>query len=99
MEYRMTNHPKLQIYQGIIQYLLDSTSYDIKNIAALSNASLKSIRTIYQGIEIPANFFSSEKQLVQLYQMVLELNSKQRGCLHFLVKKNQADNIYRSNHG
>ncbi|HAT1811088.1 TPA: hypothetical protein I8Y95_000564 [Legionella pneumophila] len=95
----MTNHPKLQIYQGIIQYLLDSTGYDIKNIAALSNASIKSIRTIYEGIGMPANFASSEKQLVQLYQMILELNTKQRSGLQFLAKGDQAINNYRSNHG
>lgn len=92
----MKNHLKLQIYQGIIQYLLDSTSYDIKNIASLSNASVKSIRTIYQGNEMPPNFSSSEKHLVQLYQMILELNNKQRGCLQFLAKGNRTDNIYRS---
>lgn len=95
----MTNHPKLQIYQGIIQYLLDSTGYDIKNIAALSNASIKSIRTIYEGIDMPANFASSEKQLVQLYQMILELNTKQRSGLQFLAKGDQAINNNRSNHG
>ncbi|HDU8201786.1 hypothetical protein O6D28_09295 [Legionella pneumophila] len=95
----MTNHPKLQIYQGIIQYLLDSTGYDIKNIAALSNASIKSIRTIYEGIGMPANFAASEKQLVQLYQMILELNTKQRSGLQFLAKGDQAINNYRSNHG
>ncbi|HAT3986262.1 TPA: hypothetical protein RG395_000974 [Legionella pneumophila] len=81
----MTNHPKLQIYQGIIQYLLDSTSYDIENIAALSNASIKSIRTIYQGQEIPANFISSEKKLLLLYQMILELNQKTGKNLEYLV--------------
>lgn len=95
----MTNHPKLQIYQGIIQYLLDSTGYDIKNIAALSNASIKSIRTIYEGIGMPVNFAASEKQLVQLYQMILELNTKQRSGLQFLAKGDQAINNYRSNHG
>lgn len=95
--FRMKNHPKLQIYQGIIQYLLDSTGYDIKNIASLSNASIKSISTIHQGNEIPPNFSSSEKHLVQLYQMILELNSKQRGCLPFLVKGTRNVNSYRSN--
>ncbi|MDQ5884571.1 MAG: hypothetical protein QG556_911 [Pseudomonadota bacterium] len=82
------SHPKLKIYQGIIQYLLDSTSYDMKSIAALSNASIKNIRTIYQGIEIPSNFYASEKNLVQLFQMILELNNKQQNCLKFVVKKN-----------
>ncbi|HCJ4394787.1 TPA: hypothetical protein ACHYN4_000363 [Legionella pneumophila] len=96
----MINHPKLQIYQGIIQYLLDSTGYDIKNIAALSNASIKSIRTIYQGIGMPANFASSEKHLVQLYQMILELDNQQQGCLRFLAKRNHENGNYRSNqHG
>ncbi|MHA3281292.1 hypothetical protein [Legionella pneumophila] len=95
----MTSHPKLQIYQGIIQYLLDSTGYDIKNIAALSNASIKSIRTIHEGIGMPVNFAASEKQLVQLYQMILELNTKQRSGLQFLAKGDQAINNYRSNHG
>ncbi|GAN30834.1 hypothetical protein [Legionella pneumophila] len=82
----MTNHPKLQIYQGIIQYLLDSTGYDIKNIAALSNASIKSIRTIYEGIGMPANFAASEKQLVQLYQMILDLNQRTGNNLKYLVQ-------------
>lgn len=82
----MTNHPKLQIYQGIIQYLLDSTGYDLENIAALSNATIKSIRTIYLGDKVPPNFSSSEKHLVQLYQMILELNTKQETNLRHLAK-------------
>ncbi|WP_233588859.1 hypothetical protein [Legionella septentrionalis] len=94
--FKMANHPKLQIYQGIIQYLLDSTGYDLKNIAALSNATIKNIRTIYHGDEVPLNFSSSEKHLVQLYQMILDLNAKQRGSLKNLTKEIQNNNIYRS---
>lgn len=86
MEYRMINHPKLQIYQGIIQYLLDSTNYGLESIAALSNTSLRSIRMIHQGIAMPDNFSSSEKHLVQLYQMILELNQKTGSNLRNLAK-------------
>ena len=92
----MTNHPKLQIYQGIIQYLLDSTGYDLKNIAALSNATIKGIRSIYDGREIPPNFSSSEKHLVQLYQMILELKVKQGNNQKFLLKGITHENIQPS---
>ena len=88
----MTYHPKLQIYQGIIQYLLDSTGYDLKNIAALSNTSIKNIRTIYNGNEIPPNFSSSETNLVQLYQMILELNQKKGINFSHLAKGTKHEN-------
>jgi hypothetical protein len=94
--FNMTKHAKLQIYQGIIQYLLDSTDYDLKNIAVLSNASIKMIRTIYDGHELPPNFTSSEKHLVQLYQMILELNLKQENNLSYLTKGNRHENIQHS---
>lgn len=92
----MTNPPKLQIYQGMIQYLLDSTGYDLKNIAALSNASIKGIRSIYHGDEVPANFYSSEKHLVQLYQMILELNAKQGSNLRHFAKGTKHENTQHS---
>jgi hypothetical protein len=92
----MTNHPKLQIYQGMIQYLLDSTGYDLKNIAALSNSSIKNICTIYHGDELPANFSSSEKHLVQLYQMIIELNFKQGSNLSYLAKERKHENTQHS---
>lgn len=68
----MHHHSKLQIYKGIIQYLLDSTNYTIKNIAEVTNSSVKTIRTIYCQDHIPAHF--SEINLVKLYHMMLELN-------------------------
>lgn len=68
----MHHHSKLQIYKGIIQYLLDSTNYTIKNIAEVTNSSVKNIRTIYCEDQIPAHF--SEINLVKLYHMMLELN-------------------------
>lgn len=69
----MENHSKLQIYKGIIQYLLETTNYTLKNIADLSNSSLKSIRLIYCDNLLPSNF-ESELQLVKLYHMILEIN-------------------------
>ena len=89
----MTNQCKVQIYQGIIQYLLESTNYDLKNIAALSNTSIKSIRSIYQNNELPPNFIFSEKHLVQLYQMIIELNLKQGHSLSYLTKGKRHENI------
>lgn len=69
----MQQNPKVQIYQGMIQYLLESTHYTLKNIADLSNSSMKNIRSIHcEGLIPPV--FASELQLVKLYQMVLETN-------------------------
>lgn len=73
----MYSSTKLQIYKGMIQYILDSTQYTLKRIAALSNSSISNIRAIYHYDEIPPNF-PEEFQLVQLYQIILELEKKQR---------------------
>ena len=69
----MQHYSKLQIYKGMIQYLLESTPYTLKTIADLSHSSIKSIRSIYYYDQIPRNF-STELGLVKLYHMVLELN-------------------------
>ena len=69
----MRQNPKVQIYQGMIQYLLESTNYTLKNIADLSNSSMKNIRSIHcEGLIPPV--FASELQLIKLYQLVLETN-------------------------
>jgi hypothetical protein len=70
----MKENSKLQIYKGIIQYLLDSTSYTLKNIADLTNSSIKNIRTIHFEDKVPHHFSSSELNLVKIYHMILELN-------------------------
>jgi hypothetical protein len=67
--------PKLQIYKGMIQYLLESTDYSLKNIADLSNSSINNIRLIYCDNQLPS-YFPSEYQLVDLYLMILEINNK-----------------------
>jgi hypothetical protein len=69
----MEGNFKLKIYKGIIEYLLQSTRYTLKNIADLSNASIDSIRAIYCHNVLPREF-KSEVQLIKLYQIVLEMN-------------------------
>lgn len=71
---------KLQIYKGMIQYLLESTNYSLKNIADLSNSPVGSIRSIYCD-EILPDTFKSERQLLRLYQLVLEIKMSPRESL------------------
>ncbi len=68
--------PKHQIYKGIIQYLLDTTPYTIKNIAELSNSSVKIIRSIYCDNQVPSRV-SIELSLVKLYHMIIELHLRE----------------------
>lgn len=76
----MQQNPKVLVYQGMIQYLLESTQYTLKNIADLSNSSMKNIRSIHCDGLIPS-VFASELQLVKLYQMVLETNLNKNNWL------------------
>lgn len=71
----MQTAAKLKIYQGIIQYLLDSTPYTLKNIADLSHASVRNIQSIYQDNRIPEGF-ESEHELIQLYYTILGLHNR-----------------------
>ncbi|PWY54574.1 hypothetical protein DGG96_11395 [Legionella qingyii] len=72
----MEHHSKLNIYKGMIQYILDSTHYTLKHIAQLSNSSLDNLRMIYCNDSVPNNF-KSEIELMKLYQIVLEINKNQ----------------------
>lgn len=69
----MNDDSRLQIYRGIIQYLLESTHYTLKNIAELTQTTLRSIREIHlnQQLSLSRN---SEIQLLKLYQIILECN-------------------------
>lgn len=71
----MEHETKLVIYRGIIQYLLNKTNYTLKNIAAFSGCSMTQIHSIYSQNLLPKNF-TSEIKLIQLFQIILELNSK-----------------------
>ncbi len=72
----MNTNSKLQIYKGMIQYLLDSTDYTLKRIASLSNSSIKHIQSIHRYDQIPTDF-AAEHHLVRLYLIILELEKKQ----------------------
>ena len=84
----MENHSKLQIYKGIIQYLLESTNYNLKNIAELSNSSIKHLRSIHYQNMIPVDFFS-ESQLVKLYQIILDIHPIKNRRSKYIVEINQ----------
>lgn len=80
--------PKLKIYQGIIEYLLKSTSYNLKNIAELSNSSIEQIRSIHCQNMVPLDFIS-ELQLVKLYQIILDIHLKKNRRSKYLIEINQ----------
>ncbi|RAP36818.1 hypothetical protein B1207_07715 [Legionella quinlivanii] len=64
---------KIRIYKGIIEYLLKTTNYSLKNIADLIDTSMRSINLAYseQAFSIK---YSSELKLLKLYQAVLQFN-------------------------
>ncbi|PJE14247.1 hypothetical protein [Legionella sp.] len=68
----MENKSKLKIYYGIIEYLLKSTNYSLKNIADLCDTPISNIQSIYCDQILPASF-TSELRLVKLYQAILQL--------------------------
>lgn len=72
----MEHHSKLNIYKGMIQYILDSTHYTLKHIAQLSHSSLDNIQMIYCHDSVPKRF-QSEVELMKLYQIILEINKNQ----------------------
>ena len=64
---------KLEFYQGIIKYLLESTSYNLQTIAELTDSTINTIQSIYSGEQVPPNF--SEHLLVRLYLFILDLQN------------------------
>jgi hypothetical protein len=81
---------KVQIYKGIIQYLLESTNYNLKNIAELSNSSLEHLRSIHCQNTLPTDFLS-ESQLVKLYQIILDIHPKKNRRSKYIVEINQIE--------
>lgn len=68
----MKNNSKLQIYKGVIQYLLESTNYTLKNISDLAGTHIMNIRSIYLDGYIPPGF-NSELQLMKLFLAVFQI--------------------------
>lgn len=89
------NNSKIQIYKGIIQYLLDSTNYTLKNIADLSGSPINNIRSIYCHDVVPVNF-TSETRLVRLYQLVLDIHIKEKQFERYLPLPKGFSQIYAS---
>lgn len=80
----ITEHnAKLQIYRGMIQYILLSTNYCLNNVADLTSSSIQNIRSIYCENLLPVSF-SSEIHLVKLYQFVLEINLNNKTFYNYL---------------
>ncbi len=71
----MNKETKLNIYQGMIQYLLESTNYTLRTIAAMSNTPIKTIKLIYNHNQMPKSF-PSEMDFVKLFEIILEINLK-----------------------
>lgn len=69
----MEQYLRLKVGRGIIQYLLASTNYTLKDIAILSNSSIKQIRAIYNGEDLFTHF-SSELNLLDIYRVVLRFD-------------------------
>lgn len=63
---------KVTIYKGMIDYLLSSSHFTLKDIANHTGSNLSSIRSIYLDETIPSHF-SSEIALIRLYQIILEI--------------------------
>ena len=63
---------KVIIYKGIIDYLLSSTHFTLKDIANHTGAPISSIRSIYHDQMIPSHFLS-EIALTRLYQIILDI--------------------------
>lgn len=83
----MQLNTKVQIYQGIIKYLLESTNYTLKNIADHTDASIQHLRSIYIGDQMPL-YFSSEFQLIKLYQIILECHKYKNNITDKIVTQN-----------
>lgn len=66
------NESKLQIYKGIIQYILQTTNYTLQDIADVCESSVNNIQAIYGDNTLPSKF-SSDLQLISSLSL-LSLN-------------------------
>ena len=87
----MKSCSRVQIYQGMIRYMLETTNYSLKSIAYLSKTSFKNIRTIHAYGELPTHF-DSEMELVNLFQIILEINIKQQKPPFYFYKESGYEN-------
>lgn len=71
---------KATIYKGMIDYLLSSTHFSLKDIANHTGSPISSLRSIYYDQTIPS-LFSSEIALTRLYLIILDIQMN-RNKLH-----------------
>lgn len=81
----MENNARLLIYQGIIQYLLESTKYTLKNIADLSDTPVKEIQEIFHNESLTIDL-SGELGLIKLYHIIRETHIKMSTLDPFEIK-------------
>jgi hypothetical protein len=74
---------RIKIYQSIVKYLLETTPYTLQHIAELTDSSIKSITSIYSGIQMNLPL-SCEIQLIQLYRIILECNPNENGNIRII---------------
>lgn len=84
----MEKDSKLQVYQGIIRYIIESTNYSLSSIADLADCSIEDVCSIYNHDLIPPNFLS-DNQLIKLFQLVLALHPKKTLKTKYFVEINE----------
>lgn len=72
----MEQNVKVNIYKSMIEYVLETTDYNLKRIAHLANSSIGNIQMIYRYGEMPEDF-KEEMDLVRLYMMILDMQRRQ----------------------
>ncbi|MDI1353151.1 MAG: hypothetical protein PSV35_10370 [bacterium] len=71
----MFHDQKINIYKGIIQYLLNSTNYSLQRIANLSNSSIAHLQLIHQYNQLPKES-KVELNLLNLFSIVIDMELK-----------------------
>jgi hypothetical protein len=79
----MFHDQKINIYKGIIQYLLNSTNYSLQRIANLSNSSVAHLQLIYQYNQLPKES-KVELNLLKLFSIVIDMELKSEWKHKFL---------------
>lgn len=82
----MNTNSKLQIYKGMIEYLLDSTTYPLQRIANLSNSSFHNLQAIYVDNRLPPDP-KTELNLLKLFSTVIDMELKGQWKAHRQLRK------------
>lgn len=81
----MFHDQKIVIYKGIIQYLLDSTSYSLQRIANLSNSSVAHLQLIHHYNRLPRES-KIELNLLKLFITIIDMELKGESKSRLLLK-------------